>query len=195
LNINKIILEIEQYLKLMINSKERLNHIYSVVDFSNKLAEVHNISQERVKIAALGHDLFRDVKPSKLITIAKIYNIPITQIELAAPILLHGMISAEFLKRKYGIDEEIYEAIYYHTSGYEYMGDIGRILVISDSAGDDREYRGVKKLRQESIKSLNLGYKLAIKNKIQYAIKKDRYVLEQTYKTWNRILLNKVENY
>jgi HD superfamily phosphohydrolase YqeK len=75
------------------------------------------------------------------------------------------------------------------------MGDIGRILVISDSAGDDREYRGVKKLRQESIKSLNLGYKLAIKNKIQYAIKKDRYVLEQTYKTWNRILLNKVENY
>jgi len=53
----------------------------------------------------------------------------------------------------------------------------------------------VKKLRQESIKSLNLGYKLAIKNKIQYAIKKDRYVLEQTYKTWNRILLNKVENY
>ncbi len=136
------------------------------------------------------------MKPSKLITIARIYNIPITQIELAAPILLHGMISAEFLKRKYGIDEEIYEAIYYHTSGYEYMGDIGRILVISDSAGDDREYRGgVKKLRQESIKSLNLGYKLAIKNKIQYAIKKDRYVLEQTYKTWNRILLNKVENY
>ncbi len=86
------------------------------------------------------------MKPSKLITIARIYNIPITQIELAAPILLHGMISAEFLKRKYGIDEEIYEAIYYHTSGYEYMGDIGRILVISDSAGDDREYRGGEKV-------------------------------------------------
>ncbi len=146
MNIKQIISELEQYLKLMINSKERLNHIYSVVDFSNKLAEVHNISQERVKIAALGHDLFRDVKPSKLITIARIYNIPITQIELAAPILLHGMISAEFLKRKYGIDEEIYEAIYYHTSGYEYMGDIGRILVISDSAGDDREYRGGEKV-------------------------------------------------
>jgi len=101
------------------------------------------------------------------------------------------MISAEFLKRKYGIDEEIYEAIYYHTSGYEYMGDIGRILVISDAAGDDREYRGVKKLREESVKSLDIGYKLAIKSKIQYAIEKDRYVLEQTYKTWNRILLNK----
>lgn len=191
MNIKQIISELEQYLKLMINSKERLNHIYNVVNFSNKLAEIHNISQEKSKIAALGHDLFRDVKPSKLITIGKTYNIPISEIELTTPILLHGMISAEFLKRKYGIDEEIYEAIYYHTSGYEYMGNIGKILVISDAAGDDREYRGVKKLREESVKSLDIGYKLAIKSKIQYAIEKDRYVLEQTYKTWNRILLNK----
>ncbi len=191
MNIKQIISELEQYLKLMINSKERLNHIYNVVNFSEKLAEIHNISQEKSKIAALGHDLFRDVKPSKLITIAKAYNIPITEIDLTTPILLHGMISAEFLKGKYGIDEEIYEAIYYHTSGYEYMGNIGKILVISDAAGDDREYRGVKKLREESVKSLDIGYKLAIKSKIQYAIEKDRYVLEQTYKTWNRILLNK----
>jgi len=175
----------------MIKSTDRLNHVYNVVYFSQRLARIHKVSQERVRIAALGHDLFREVEPSKLITIAKIYSIPITEFEMSAPILLHGMISAEFLKRKYKIDEEIYEAVYYHTSGYEYMGQIGKILVISDSAGDDREYKGVKKLREESLRSLDLGYKIAIENKIHYAIEKERYILEQTYKTWNRIVLNK----
>jgi len=191
LNTKEIISNLEQYLKIMIKSTDRLNHVYNVVYFSQRLARIHKVSQERVRIAALGHDLFREVEPSKLITIAKIYSIPITEFEMSAPILLHGMISAEFLKRKYKIDEEIYEAVYYHTSGYEYMGQIGKILVISDSAGDDREYKGVKKLREESLRSLDLGYKIAIENKIHYAIEKERYILEQTYKTWNRIVLNK----
>jgi len=191
LNTKEIISNLEQYLKIMIKSTDRLNHVYNVVYFSQRLARIHKVSQERVRIAALSHDLFREVEPSKLITIAKIYSIPITEFEMSAPILLHGMISAEFLKRKYKIDEEIYEAVYYHTSGYEYMGQIGKILVISDSAGDDREYKGVKKLREESLRSLDLGYKIAIENKIHYAIEKERYILEQTYKTWNRIVLNK----
>ena len=187
MQLQKIIDDLERYLIIMIKSEKRLKHIYNVLEFSNMLAERHNISNEKVKIAALSHDLFREVEAFKLLKIAEVYEIPVTGFERNRPILLHGMISAEFLKRKYKIDGEIYEAVYYHTSGYEFMGKIGKVLVISDSASDDRDFKGVKELRRISLNSLDDGYKFVIKNKISYSLLKERYILEHTYKTWNHI--------
>lgn len=179
--------ELKKYLKITIKSKKRLEHIYNVVNFSKKLAQIHKLPERKVEVASLGHDLFRDVDPGRLIKLAEFYKISLDKFDKNRPILLHGKVSAEFLARKFLIDDDIYQAIYYHTSGYEKMGDIGKALVISDSAGDDRNFEGVEELRKVSIISLNEGYKLAIKNKISYALAKERYILEDTYKTWNAL--------
>ncbi|WP_255420121.1 bis(5'-nucleosyl)-tetraphosphatase (symmetrical) YqeK [Petrotoga sp. 9PW.55.5.1] len=168
-------------------SKKRLEHIYSVVEFSKTLANIHSLSKEKMTIAALSHDLFRDVKTDKLIKISHIYGITLDQFDKIKPILLHGKIGAEFLRRKYKIDDEIYQAVYYHTSGYEHMKKIGKALVISDSAADGRDYDGLEELRKISFSSLDEGYKLVIKNKINYALLKNRFILEQTVKTWNKM--------
>lgn len=187
MDLTNIIEELKKYLKITIKSKKRLEHIFNVVDFSKKLAQIHKLPEKKVKVAALGHDLFRDVDSNRLIKLAEFYKIPLDKFDKNRPILLHGKISAEFLKRKFYIDEDIYQAIYYHTSGYEKMGDIGKALVISDSAGDDRDFEGVEELRKVSYTSLNEGYKLVIKNKISYALAKEIYILEDTYKTWNTL--------
>jgi len=187
LDLTRIIEELKMYLKATIKSKKRLEHIYNVVNFSIKLAQIHKLPERKVEVASLGHDLFRDVDPGRLIKLAEFYKISLDKFDKNRPILLHGKVSAEFLARKFHIDDDIYQAIYYHTSGYEKMGDIGKALVISDSAGDDRNFEGVEELRKVSIISLNEGYKLAIKNKISYALAKERYILEDTYKTWNAL--------
>lgn len=187
MNYFKIIEELKNYLNVTIKSKKRLEHIYSVVDFSQNLAFAHSLSKEKMTIAALSHDLFRDVKPDKLIKISHIYGITLDQFDKIKPILLHGKIGAEFLRRKYNIDDEIYQAVYYHTSGYEHMKKIGKALVISDSAADGRDYDGIEELRKISFSSLEEGYKLVIKNKINYALLKNRFILEQTIKTWNKM--------
>jgi len=187
LDSNRIIEELKKYLKITIKSKKRLEHINNVVNFSKKLAQIHKLPQEKVEIAALAHDLFRDVEPSRLTKLAAFYKISLDKFDKNRPILLHGKVSAEFLKRKFHIGEDIYQAIYYHTSGYKKMGNIGKTLVISDSAGDDRDFEGVEELRRVSYKSLNEGYKLVIKNKISYALTKERYILEDTYETWNSL--------
>lgn len=181
---NEIIKEINIILKNIV-SEYRLKHIMGVVYTAKILANKNNISEKKSEIAALGHDLFRDVKPYKLIRISKAYEIDISYIEERNPILLHGKIAAEFLRRKFKIKKDIYDAIYYHTSGYKYFDTLGKIIFISDSIEPTRKYENVEYFRNLAFYDLNKAYIEILKNKIIYALKKEHLLLPDTIDAWN----------
>ncbi|WGS65403.1 bis(5'-nucleosyl)-tetraphosphatase (symmetrical) YqeK [Marinitoga aeolica] len=176
--------EIKKILKKML-SESRLKHIMGVAYTAKMLADKYNIEEERVEIAALGHDLFRDVKPYKFLKIARVYGIDISYVEKKHPILLHGKIAAEYLKREYNIPEDVYEAIYYHTSGYKFFGTVGKIIFISDSIEPTREYENVEYYRELAFYNLEKAYKEILKNKVIYALKKNHFLLPDTVEAWN----------
>ncbi|SHE87252.1 putative HD superfamily hydrolase of NAD metabolism [Marinitoga hydrogenitolerans DSM 16785] len=180
----EVIEEIKRILKKMI-SEYRLKHIMGVTYTAKILADKYGVEENRIELAALGHDLFRDVKPYKFLKIAKVYEIGISYVEKKNPILLHGKIAAEYLKREYNIPEDVYEAIYYHTSGYKHFGIVGKIIFIADSIEPTRKYKNVEYYRDIAFYDINRAYKEILKNKVIYSLERNHFLLSDTVDAWN----------
>ncbi len=151
-----------------------------------KLAKVHNLNESKIILAVCAHDLFRDTSPDKLSKMAKIWNVEITKEERYLPLLLHGKIASEYLKRRFHVeDAEILDAISYHTSGMPTNSKIVKALVVLDTTEHGRKFDGVEELRKIAWRSLDEGYDAVIKNKIAYALLHNLLILEKTVQTWN----------
>ncbi len=168
---------------------ERKRHIFCVRDFALLLSYIHGVDSFRVEIAALSHDLFRDVPPDRLLRLSKLWNVPMSDVEIKHPILLHGRVAAEFLRRRFSFeDSEVLMAVAYHTSGHPDFDRIGKILTVSDTVGYDRDFSGVEDLRDLAMKDLEEAYRAVLKNRIIYAVSTDRYLLEMSVSAWNRLV-------
>ncbi|HEY7270346.1 MAG TPA: HD domain-containing protein, partial [Dehalococcoidia bacterium] len=92
-------------------------HIARVEVEAARLAGLHGIDPERVTFAVLGHDLVRAEPPDELLRMSAAYVHP-DAVQRASPILLHGPIAAELLKREYSCsDGQVLAAVRWHTSG------------------------------------------------------------------------------
>jgi len=186
-----VIDELEAILNRVL-SKKRIVHVKSVVDFSKRLGEIYNVDLNRLELAALSHDMFRDVPPRKLLKMSRAYGLKISDLEKAHPVLLHGKVAAEFLKRRFGVDdEEVLIAVAYHTSGHVGFREIGKILFIADSLEFTRDFPGVDALRKIAFRNLEEGFFQVLKNKIFYAVGRDLLLIPETVELWNSILMSR----
>ncbi|HOO74453.1 MAG TPA: hypothetical protein PLS66_04095 [Tepiditoga sp.] len=160
----------------------------SVYDYYKELKKIYNFDNDYAETAIWGHDIFREKDDDFFISQAEKYGIEISYIEKKSPLLLHGKIAAEYLKEKYSVNSEIYEAVYYHTSGYKFDNDTGKIMLICDALERTRDFEGVEYLREKSFKGINIAYKLIVKNKIEYALKKQLFILPETVEAYNNYI-------
>jgi predicted HD superfamily hydrolase involved in NAD metabolism len=138
----KIIRAIKKDLKSRYSNNSRLSHIFMVMKLSVKLAKIHNVDIDRMKICALCHDickqgeyqLLTEEDKKEMLYVEKAY---------------HGPISAKYSQIHYQIDDEIYNAIYYHTGGKPSMTKLQEILVIADFAEVSRRYQDEAKVARD----------------------------------------------
>jgi predicted HD superfamily hydrolase involved in NAD metabolism len=183
--------ELESIMERLL-SRKRINHVRSVVEFSRKLGEMYGADLNKIELAALSHDLFRDVPPRKLLKMARAYGLKISELERTHPVLLHGKVAAEFLKRRFNVeDEEVLNAVAYHTSGHVSFGTVGQILFIADSLEFTRDFPGVNELRRIAFRNLEEGFFQVLKNKIFYAVGKNYLLIPETVELWNSILMRR----
>jgi len=95
------------------------NHVKRVERGALRLAAVHELDGNICVAAAAGHDLFRHCKGPELVALSRHYRVPITEDELAAPIVLHGPLAAAYARETMNIDhDEILSAIAHHTTAH-----------------------------------------------------------------------------
>jgi predicted HD superfamily hydrolase involved in NAD metabolism len=91
--------------------------------------------------AALLHDACRAWDNETLLARAREYALPISPAQHAKPNLLHGPVAAEEARRDLAIDDpDIYEAIYWHTTGRPGMGRLAQALYVADFSEPNRKY-------------------------------------------------------
>lgn len=130
-------------------SKKRYAHTLRVADTAERLATLHGLDTEKVRLAALLHDTARQMKKKKFLRLAQEWRLPIGDFERKSPRLLHGPVAAELVRRELGIeDEEILEAIRAHTAGEAGMGPVALAVYIADKVEPARDYPGVEMLRK-----------------------------------------------
>ncbi len=113
-------------------------HVERVVDEGRRLAHRSALTDdelnlERIEAACWGHDLYRAHDPAQLLALAADLQMPISSVERAAPILLHGPIAATRAERDWGVDDEaVLEAIRWHTTARPGMSVVATTVFLAD---------------------------------------------------------------
>jgi len=84
-------------------------------------------------LSGIAHDLCKLFPDEDQFRLAKEYGVEITSLEKEKPSLLHGKACAAFLKDRFKIqDNDLIEAIAWHTEGQKDMGPLAKVLYIAD---------------------------------------------------------------
>ena len=150
MNTQDIINSLESVLK-----PGRFTHTLGVAKWARELAILNGVSPDKAYLAALLHDCAKCMTGDELADNIKKYDIKLDSEALSSPQLWHSYVGAFIAKDVYGIeDEEILDAIYYHTTGKADMSDLCAIVYLADAIEDSRDYSGVEKLRELAKESL-----------------------------------------
>ena len=114
-------------------SDKTLNHTLSVAEYMAELAPKAGITNEQAVTAGLLHDACKAMKKKELLEAVDAYNLTLTDGQRERPALLHGPVAAEEARRTLGLtDPDVYEAIYWHTTGIPEWAPTGLALYVAD---------------------------------------------------------------
>lgn len=122
-------------------SPKRFRHTLGVEKTAVDLAaHYHYDFIEKMQSAALLHDCAKDVPVPLMLRLSKEYKIPVDNVMKSQPHLIHSYLGAEIAKREYDVvDEEILNAIRYHTTGRPNMSLLEKIIFVADYIEPNRK--------------------------------------------------------
>ena len=162
--------EIIEQLKPLISEK-RLRHTLGVRDMALELARIHQIDPEKARLAALLHDCAKGYSYEDGLKLAKKAGIHDSQF-LSSPPLLHGPLGAYLAKSKFGVaDEDVLNAIYYHTAGRRNMSGLELCIFVADACELTRmPYPGLEEIRTAAYQSLKEAARLELEHTKAYVL-------------------------
>ena len=162
------------------NLKEsRLEHTYSVKEEAAKLAAAYGADVSKAELAALFHDAYRNLPPQAMDMYINTLGIPARY--KGNPNLAHSKIAAAAMKQVYDIDDqELIDAVSYHTTGRAGMSLLEKVLFIADAIEPGRHYPGVDEIRQAAYVDLDKACRLSLEGTVRFLKSKDAFIDQDT---------------
>lgn len=130
-------------------SDKRFMHSMNVAKAAQELAVLNGVDPKKARLAGILHDIMKEAPPEEQLKIMGASGIMLTDVERCAPKLWHAMAGAAYLQCVLGIeDQEILDAVRYHTTGRANMSLLEKIVFVADFISDERDYEGVQELRE-----------------------------------------------
>ena len=182
--------EIKLYIKENL-IEERYAHSLGVAETAKRLAALNGISEEKAEIAGLAHDVAKNLSKSRMKEMMEENNIMISLVEEKNPNLWHSIIAPIEAKEKLGIvDEEILDAIRWHTTGKEDMSILTKIIYISDMIEPSRNFDGIEDIRKFTLEDLDKGVYYGLTHSIEFLLIKNLLIDENSMRARNYFLFD-----
>lgn len=140
--------EIKEELKNILSPK-RYEHSLGVMEKAIEFAKIFEEDKEKVASSALTHDIAKEMTEEELINYALENNITLSKDDKMCTSVLHGIIGADIVKKRYNFTEDMCSAIYYHTTGRANMTMLEKIVYVSDKCEErTRKSEHATKLRE-----------------------------------------------
>ena len=160
-------------------SDDKSRHIFGVCETAKFLARHYNADENKAEISALFHDMFKDITDEELKDYAK--NLGLEEKYQNNINLAHSKIASAIMANDYDIlDEDILNAVKYHTTGRAGMSILEKILYIADVIEPGRDYPGVEEVRELVYKDLDKACLTAMKNSVEHVTRKGALLDEDT---------------
>jgi len=151
-------------------SGKRFQHTLGVAYTAAAMAMKYEVDVKKALIAGLLHDCAKCVSDEKLLKLSEKENIEVTDVERRNPYLLHAKVGAMLATKEYGIDdEEILDAITYHTTGRPGMTDLEKIVFVADYVEPGRDKApNLAKVRKLAFEDLDETVRKILKDTLKY---------------------------
>ena len=153
-------------LRTMMNYR-RYCHSLQVAKLAKEIAISNNYNVKKAFLAALLHDCAKDI--SKDIE-NELMNKEFKNYLNEKPLIYHQFIGSIIVKEEFNInDEDIIDAIKWHTTGNENMSTLSKIVYCSDKIEPSRGYDS-KYMIDACLKDINSGFELVLKENYLFLV-------------------------
>lgn len=185
----------DQYCEELIESvkkqmdERRLRHTLGVARTAKELAKRFGADPQKAEIAAILHDYCKQWPEEKIRkAIEKMADRP-EDLLLYSKEIWHGPAAAEIVHHELGIDdEEILNAIRYHTTGRVHMGLLEKVVCLADYIEPGRKYPGVDEIRRQALSDLDQALVTAFGNTISFLAQHKEKIYPLTFLTYNNLV-------
>lgn len=159
---------------------KRWKHTLGVMESAVKLAQRYGADPQRAETAAILHDVAKYWPVERMREIIEQNGLSVELLKYDKQ-LWHAEVGAYTAEHDYGIqDNEVLDAIRYHTSGRENMSLLERIVCLADYIEPGRDFPGVEEIRRLSKVSLEEGLIAGLDSTIRVLLEKRRIVFPLT---------------
>ena len=190
----ELIDKIKQELKESLSEK-RYIHSLGTMERAEELAKIYGVDIEKARLAGLTHDIAKEMTKEESLQYIKEHNIEIDEIEEINVKLLHGKIGANMVKEKYGLCQEIQDAILYHTTTDKNMDMLAKIIYVADKTENNRKSKefDIEYERELANKDIDAAIIYILDGNIEEIIKKGKLVHPKAIETRNSLLIRRGE--
>lgn len=167
-------------------SDRRFEHSLGVEYTAACMAMVHGADVESARIAGLLHDCAKGLPTKDKLEKARKHGLAVSKYEEKNPDMLHARLGAFYARYKYDVtDEDILNAICYHTTGRPNMSLLEKIIFVADYIEPNRRMvKDMDDIRCEAFSDLDGCVVHILKNTLDYlehtAAETD-YMTQMTY--------------
>jgi len=126
---------------MLLLSPKRYIHSVAVAELAERWAANYHVDTERAYLSGLLHDVARDMTNEQLLAAAKRYRIPVDQVILGNPLILHAQVGACFVREEWQVDDPlVLEAMTRHTIPETDMSDLAKLIYLADICEPNRRW-------------------------------------------------------
>lgn len=146
---------------------KRMPHVLGTEQEAVRLVRRYGGDETQARIAALLHDCTKKLDMAQQLALCEKYGIMLDELEQKALKLLHSKTGAAIARDVFGVEDAVYDAILYHTTGKPDMTRLEKIIYLADYIEPTRDFPGVDELRKTVYEDLDKGLLMGLTMTIQ----------------------------
>ena len=150
--------------------EKRVAHVQGVEEEAARLARRWGADETLARRAGVLHDCTKYLELPEQLALCQQYGVELDQLEHSAVKLLHSKTGACIARAVFGEPDEVYWAIFWHTTAKADMTTLEKILYVADYMEPNRDFEGVERLRALAYEDLDRALLLGVETTIQEMI-------------------------
>ncbi|MGI5977228.1 MAG: bis(5'-nucleosyl)-tetraphosphatase (symmetrical) YqeK, partial [Candidatus Limivicinus sp.] len=146
---------------------KRVAHVAGCESEAVLLAMHYGEDPEIAAEAGILHDITKKLSYDEQLNLCEKYGIVCDKTELGNVKLLHAKTGAALARDVFGVSQEVYDAICWHTTGKPDMTRLEKIVYLADYIEPTRDFPGVEKLRALAYKDMDEAMALGLKMSLE----------------------------
>lgn len=150
--------------------EKRVAHVQGVEEEAARLARRWGADEGLARRSGVLHDCTKYLELPEQLALCQQYGVELDQLEHSAVKLLHSKTGACIARAVFGEPDEVYWAIFWHTTAKANMTTLEKILYVADYMEPNRDFEGVERLRALAYEDLDRALLLGVETTIQEMI-------------------------